>query len=194
MAALSRPSLRSASQRPELSATGIQRKPSTHITKNGKRTRDLALLNVDNCILKKQRTVSSQAIGRGYDADSLVASADKFPKGVVTQSPTLQSENARKYVRNTGTSVLDAESTPNGTVHECGTVVVARKVDKRSLRSQDGGSRSKSELALYFPNYDELVSIEPKESGMRKTNAIIWRSPADDSRVSDYRHSCPHHR
>ena len=37
--------------------------------------------------------------------------------------------------------------------------------DKRSLRSHDGCSRSKSELALYFPNYDELVSIEPKEPG-----------------------------
>ena len=37
--------------------------------------------------------------------------------------------------------------------------------DKRTLRSQDGGSRSKSELALYFPNYEELISTEPKEAG-----------------------------
>jgi len=40
-----------------------------------------------------------------------------------------------------------------------------KTVDKRTLRSQDGGSRSKSELSLYFPNYDELISNEPKESG-----------------------------
>ena len=37
--------------------------------------------------------------------------------------------------------------------------------DQRTLRSQDGGSRSKSELALYFPNYEELISTKPKEAG-----------------------------
>lgn len=41
-----------------------------------------------------------------------------------------------------------------------------KKPDKRILRSQDGGLRSKSELALYFANYDELVSIEAKNPGM----------------------------
>ena len=40
-----------------------------------------------------------------------------------------------------------------------------KAVDKRTLRSQDGGSRSKSELSLYFPNYEELVGNEPKEPG-----------------------------
>ena len=42
----------------------------------------------------------------------------------------------------------------------------SRDGDKRSLRSQDGGSRSKSELSLYFPNYEDLISNEPKEAGM----------------------------
>ena len=37
--------------------------------------------------------------------------------------------------------------------------------DKRTLRSQDGGSRSKSELSLYFPNYEEFINNEPKEVG-----------------------------
>jgi hypothetical protein len=37
--------------------------------------------------------------------------------------------------------------------------------NKRSLRSQDGGSRSKSELAQYFPNYDDIINPEPKEKG-----------------------------
>ena len=37
--------------------------------------------------------------------------------------------------------------------------------DKRTLRSHDGGSRSKSELAQYFPNFDDIVSNEPKEVG-----------------------------
>lgn len=33
--------------------------------------------------------------------------------------------------------------------------------EKRSLRSHDGGSRSRSELALYFPNYEQIISLEP---------------------------------
>lgn len=35
--------------------------------------------------------------------------------------------------------------------------------NKRSLRSHDGGSRSKSELAQYFPNFDEIINPEVKE-------------------------------
>lgn len=43
---------------------------------------------------------------------------------------------------------------------------VAEKVEARNLRSHDGGSRSKSELALYFTNYDELLSMEARDPGM----------------------------
>jgi hypothetical protein len=39
-------------------------------------------------------------------------------------------------------------------------------IDKRTLRSQDGGSRFRSELSQYFPNYDQLMSFEPVEKGM----------------------------
>lgn len=37
----------------------------------------------------------------------------------------------------------------------------AQAPEKRSLRSHDGGSRSRSELALYFPNYEQIISLEP---------------------------------
>lgn len=37
--------------------------------------------------------------------------------------------------------------------------------DKRMLRSHDGVSRSKSELSLYFPNYEDLINNEPKATG-----------------------------
>lgn len=40
-----------------------------------------------------------------------------------------------------------------------------KKVDQRSLRSHDGGSRSKSELALYFADYDEILTDQPKTQG-----------------------------
>lgn len=38
-----------------------------------------------------------------------------------------------------------------------------KESDKRTLRSQNGGLRSKSELSWYFPNYEELINDEPKE-------------------------------
>jgi hypothetical protein len=38
--------------------------------------------------------------------------------------------------------------------------------DKRSLRSHDGGSRLKSDLAIYFANYDDIIAGVPKPDGM----------------------------
>ncbi|TKA65250.1 hypothetical protein B0A49_08553 [Cryomyces minteri] len=56
-------------------------------------------------------------------------------------------------------------STPkaNGLVDGAGQSLSARNKDKRTLRSQDGGSRLKSDLAIYFPNYDEVVFDAPKQ-------------------------------
>lgn len=36
--------------------------------------------------------------------------------------------------------------------------------ERRLLRSHDGCSRSKSELAMYFPNYEQMISLEPPKS------------------------------
>ncbi|KAF1936732.1 hypothetical protein EJ02DRAFT_75305 [Clathrospora elynae] len=38
----------------------------------------------------------------------------------------------------------------------------ASSQDKRSLRSHDGGSRLKSDLAIYFCNYDDIIAGVPK--------------------------------
>ncbi|KAL1863179.1 hypothetical protein Plec18170_000009 [Paecilomyces lecythidis] len=46
----------------------------------------------------------------------------------------------------------DGYAAPDGT---------ATTAEKRSLRSQAGGSRSKSELAMYFQNYEQMLSLEP---------------------------------
>ena len=40
--------------------------------------------------------------------------------------------------------------------------------DRRSLRSHDEGSRLKSGLAIYFPNYEDIINDVPQEPG--KTN------------------------
>lgn len=47
-----------------------------------------------------------------------------------------------------------------------GSTDVTEKVEARNLRSHDGGSRSKSELALYFTNYNEILSMEARDPGM----------------------------
>lgn len=38
--------------------------------------------------------------------------------------------------------------------------------ERRSLRSHDTGTRLRSELASYFPNYEQLLSLEPQKTGM----------------------------
>ena len=38
-----------------------------------------------------------------------------------------------------------------------------KKEEKRTLRSQDEGPRLKSELAVYFPNYEDVIFDAPKE-------------------------------
>lgn len=42
----------------------------------------------------------------------------------------------------------------------------AQTQDKRSLRSHDGGSRLKSDLAIYFSNYDDVIAGVPQSQGM----------------------------
>jgi hypothetical protein len=38
--------------------------------------------------------------------------------------------------------------------------------ERRKLRSEHGGSRSKTELAQYFPSFEEMLSLEPPDQGM----------------------------
>ena len=42
-----------------------------------------------------------------------------------------------------------------------------KELERRALRSHNGGSRCRSDLALYFPNYDEFISNEPQDTGAR---------------------------
>ncbi|KAL9586363.1 MAG: hypothetical protein Q9203_003890 [Teloschistes exilis] len=48
-----------------------------------------------------------------------------------------------------------------------------KKVDQRSLRSHDGGSRFKSELALYFADYDEILTDQPKTQEFLTPETLI---------------------
>lgn len=37
--------------------------------------------------------------------------------------------------------------------------------ERRKLRSEHGGSRSKTELSQYFPNFEDMLSLEPPDPG-----------------------------
>lgn len=45
--------------------------------------------------------------------------------------------------------------------------------DRRSLRSSDGGSRLKSDLAVYFASYDDVIAGLPKPSGASLVATVL---------------------
>ena len=51
-----------------------------------------------------------------------------------------------------------------------------RPQEARSLRSKDGGSRIKSELAIYFGNYDEIINDAPRTPGNANTSPSFGHS------------------
>jgi hypothetical protein len=56
-------------------------------------------------------------------------------------------------------------STPGATLDTPVAASQSQSQDKRSLRSHDGGSRLKSDLATYFANYDDIIAGLPETSG-----------------------------
>lgn len=44
--------------------------------------------------------------------------------------------------------------------------------ERRKLRSEHGGSRSKTELAQYFPLFDEMLSLDPPDPGTLQAYSI----------------------
>lgn len=177
MAAISRPSVRSTLQRgaslEKLSATVTQQNPS-ETTRLAKRKRDPSEDHGNLDITKKQRVQPpSQVLVRPKSI--LRTSTQKSPlepqatalKDNVTQTEqshiqvTVQPTVAKDFSPVTDDSVFAV--TANGLAKEPFQSV--KKEEKRTLRSQAGGSRSKSELALYFANYDDIVSNEPKDPG-----------------------------
>jgi hypothetical protein len=41
----------------------------------------------------------------------------------------------------------------------------SKQQDRRKLRSEDGSSRAKTELAQYFPDFEEMLSLKPPDPG-----------------------------
>lgn len=49
-----------------------------------------------------------------------------------------------------------------------------KQEDKRSLRSHDDGPRLKSDLAIYFPNYEDVIFDAPKEEEFLTPDATLY--------------------
>lgn len=184
MVAYSRPSLRSSSHRntthadPSVNATVDTSKPSPIITRPAKRAHDHVSGSRGLHLVKKQKFdtdfVSRPRIAaRKYLAKSI--SPTKKPSATLPTTSSVNSQIATAYQPPANGTIVpnDTSNTKNGSSICESTRARAVKdskkaageVDKRTLRSQNGGSRSKSELSLYFPNYEELIGNKPKEIG-----------------------------
>ena len=70
--------------------------------------------------------------------------------------------------------------TPRGTTPASNSIppppkpALAKKEEKRTLRSQDEGPRLKSELAVYFPNYEDVIFDAPKEEEFITVDTVFY--------------------
>ncbi|KAL9098615.1 MAG: hypothetical protein Q9163_005759 [Psora crenata] len=167
MAVLSRPSLRSSVRRNavvESPATEDVRRP-LH-SRRGKRNRDLSPGNESNTSSKKLKPRAEVTVRRV--AKSLSQTFESLP--IRDRQPAIENAVTR-VVRSRKPDPVLVQAATNGFSHHIHNGInqnlppIAHQLDRRSLRSHDGGSRSKSELAPYFSNYEELISIGPKEPG-----------------------------
>ena len=191
MAVLSRPSLRSSARRnpdPELPATEAELVTKRLTRRQGKRTRDVSLDNESNASSKRhkqspqeptrhQTRATSKPVAKtlpfrdkppvfpDHAVTQLVQRSRKLPAVLKQTSPDLTSVVGKKKVLSKPVNNVTSDPLTQNILHSA---------DKRSLRSHDGGSRSKSELALYFPNYDDLISIEPKVADCLTPETILF--------------------
>lgn len=168
MAALPRHSLRSSF----CQNASLDDVPPTDTQQNcGKRTRE-ASSNLNNQPVKRQKVYGqelphSKATTRTRLDEQFSASTRRIARHPVTQPETSGNPTFVPQIPNLPIiTIASNHPTVENNVNPSQIVGSTKKIDKRILRSHDGGSRSKSELSLYFPNYDELVSIEAKSPGM----------------------------
>ena len=75
------------------------------------------------------------------------------PKSLDSPTPKPQYDQIRFIEEQARASIRDARS--QTTSYE----------DRRKLRSEHGGSRSKTELSQYFPSFEEMLSLDPPDPG-----------------------------
>ncbi|KAL9006195.1 MAG: hypothetical protein Q9188_001074 [Gyalolechia gomerana] len=176
MAAQSRLALRSSRRGSvglgELPATVIQRNPSPANTR--KRTRDPST-DHDDCKSSKRshddaENTFTPRIATVYSAksssknvtapasDEAVTQFATRPRPRPTQSTSVVQQAPHGLDIGNAVQSQSSNGSPSG---NNGSLTVD-EANKRSLRSHDGGSRFKSELASYFADYDEILGDGPK--------------------------------
>ncbi|GAB7347416.1 hypothetical protein MBLNU459_g4339t1 [Dothideomycetes sp. NU459] len=89
----------------------------------------------------------------------------------------LQTTNGVRTALNVTEDGLNSNTSGTTTPDPSAPQSTARKTqDRRSLRSHDEGSRLKSELAVYFPNYEHVINDIPQEPDFIDVDTIIHLS------------------
>ncbi|KAI9835718.1 MAG: hypothetical protein M1819_001895 [Sarea resinae] len=175
MVASLRPSLRSSTRHAERFATAPPKNIPSTIRRAKKRPRSDSIDEEDPQAAKKVRLATQlqnrqKTVARRKDPKKAKPPANKpLTQGILTQ-PEIdwrttngvqkQSNTTKHSLKRARVAAPRAQQEKNEQLQRAN----VPKPEKRTLRSQDGGSRFKSDLSLYFPGYEEIIAGEPKES------------------------------
>lgn len=174
MVAPSRPSLRSSTRR----SAGLAESPATAIHQNTsittsisrlKRARRSSSLDHEPQSIKKQKVrfgIATRSTQPARPRDATKAPEDSVTRLTVAShvvNGDSPASTAKAIDQSSQHVTLHPTSSP---ISDTPATASAQQADKRALRSHDGGSRLRSELALYFPNYEEIMSDEPRKAGI----------------------------
>lgn len=177
MAALSRPSLRSSSRQNtavvDSAVSNFQHNPNANppTVKPGKRVRDASSIDHDRKAFKRHKANAStllkpNPIVQPCKEESFAGPSSKVGNAPLAHlDPVANSHHPPPSFEDSTSTSARSYSSRKRHDRAVDSAEATITVDKRSLRSHDGGARLKSELSLYFPNYDELLSTEAKQPG-----------------------------
>ncbi|PLB34385.1 acetyltransferase SAS4-like domain-containing protein [Aspergillus candidus] len=95
------------------------------------------------------------------------------PAPASTSTPTSSARPQPEPAESHPTTASPSAATPSTTPSKDLSAKSAVPEQRRSLRSHDGGARPRSELALYFPNYEQLLSFETPKTDLLNPHTSI---------------------
>ena len=66
-----------------------------------------------------------------------------------------------------------------------------KQEEKRTLRSQDDGPRLKSDLAIYFPNYEDIIFDTPREEELINLDSVLYITDDAPKQVKSEQQASP---
>jgi hypothetical protein len=161
------------------------------VTNRRKRPRDAADHDQDAISAKKARvTIQIESHPKAQlKKRSLVIARDAKPDVVLQRSAPIKSTTNTAAKARAPTKY--AEKVANGFKHELDRLQPSKSIskdEKRILRSQEG-TRFKSDLSAYFPDYDVVIGNEPEETRMHCDLLIMAWVSADIPRLPQRRHA-----